>query len=332
MSANAEQAAARARLCTALAEALAEPPAWLSESGHQWPLFISALEVAQHEDCTAIRQTLLDLAEIPPEDLRTRRRRYEALFFGGGRPRLWLYESLALDSQLAGPSTVAVGLVYEAAGLVVAETELPDHASVELAFLAHLFEQESKKPTEAAQWRRARRLFVRRHAGHWLPALGEALARTGDLVYRPIGCLLSAALGTDLQPRRSSLSRTTRGLPVLPQPENCNLCSFCVQVCPTRALAIHETEETTALLLADSTCVGCERCARVCMANALRLSPVTPREGQRVLRQSPRVRCPACGQFTVSQAELAEVAARIGTPTWLNYCSDCRPLLMERVP
>jgi ferredoxin len=157
------------------------------------------------------------------------------------------------------------------------------------------------------------------------------LARTGDLVYGPIGRVLTAALGTDLQPRRRSVSRTTRGLPRLLQPESCNLCSFCVQVCPTRALKIHETEETTALLLVDSTCVACEQCVRACMANALQLLPVTPHQGQRLLRQSPRARCPACGRPTVSQAELEEVAARIGNPTWLNYCSDCRPLLPERV-
>lgn len=332
MTASAEQAAARARLYWSLAEALAEPPDWLSASGHQWPLFTAALEVAHCEADVAIGQAVVELAEIPPEGLSRRRARYEALFLGTGQPRLWLYESLARDGQLAGPSTAAVWSVYKAAGLAVAGSELPDYAPVELAFLAYLAQQEAEMLTEAAQWRRARRLFVKRHAGEWLPALGESLARTGDLVYRPIGRLLRNALVTDLRLRRAALSQTTHCLPILLQPGICNLCSFCVQVCPTRALAICETEATTSLLVNDSTCVACGRCVRVCMANALRLEPTTRYEGQRVLRQSPRARCPACGRPTVSQAELEEVAARIGAPSWLNYCMDCRSPFLEGAP
>ncbi len=325
MTTSAEQAAARAKLYWSLAEALAEPPDWLSASGHQWPLCAAALEVARCATDAAIGQTVVELAGIPPEDLSRRRARYEALFLGTGRPpRLWLYESLARDGRLAGPSTAVVWSVYRAAGLTVAGSELPDYAPVELAFLAYLAEQEAQVLAEAAQWRRARRLFIKRHAGEWLPALGEALARTGDLVYGPIGRLLTDALVTDIRPRRAALSKATPRLPILQQPGICNLCSFCVQVCPTRALAICETEATTSLLVDDSTCVACERCVRVCTVNALGLEPATVHEGQRVLRQSPRVCCPACGQPTVSQAELDEVAARIGAQSWLNYCMDCR--------
>ncbi|MGC8779837.1 MAG: hypothetical protein ACP5UQ_03140, partial [Anaerolineae bacterium] len=48
--------------------------------------------------------------------------------------------------------------------------------------------------------------------------------------------------------------------------------------------------------------------------------------GGAVLRRSPRATCPACGKPTVSQAELAFVAARLGDhPSWLDYCPACRP-------
>ncbi len=330
MSTNTANATARAALYRALAEALAGAPDWSCGPGYGWPLFTAAQAVADREDCAGLHQALPRLAAIRPEDLSKRQARYDALFSGAGRPCLWLYESLAVDGKLAGPSTLAVWSVYEAAGLIVADTELPDHASVELAFLAYLADQEAAAPDQAAQWHRARRLFIKRHAGQWLPALGEALSRTDDMMYGPVGGVLAAALRSDVLTR--SLPRTARGLPVLHQPEDCTLCSFCVQVCPTRALAIRETDECTTLLLADSKCTGCERCVRVCMVNALRLAPAAPNAGQRVLRESPRARCPACGESTVSQAELDAVVARIGDPAWLHYCSDCRALVLESVP
>jgi nitrate reductase assembly molybdenum cofactor insertion protein NarJ len=94
-------------------------------------LFTATLGGAQRADA-ALGQAAVELAGIPPEGLSGRCARYEALFLGTGRPRLWLYESLARDGQLAGPSTAAVWSVYEAAGLAVAGSELPDYASVEL--------------------------------------------------------------------------------------------------------------------------------------------------------------------------------------------------------
>jgi nitrate reductase assembly molybdenum cofactor insertion protein NarJ/NAD-dependent dihydropyrimidine dehydrogenase PreA subunit len=327
---SAANASGRASLYRALAEALATPPDWLSTAGRQWPLFEAALDVAEREDCAAIRLALPRLAVISAEDPGIRQARYQALFSVSGPPHICLYESLARDGKLAGPSTLAVWSIYEAAGLSVADAELPDHASVELAFLAYLTEQETRMPSQTTQWRAARRLFIHRHAGQWLPDLGEALAQTEDPVYGPIGRILAVTLRTDLQPGRRPPARAERCLPAMPQPDICSLCSFCVQVCPSRALAIHETEETTMLLLIASKCIACERCVRVCIGNALRLLPATQGERRRILRQSPRAHCPACGQPTVSQAELDEVAARIGAPTWLDYCSACRPVVLER--
>jgi TorA maturation chaperone TorD/ferredoxin-like protein FixX len=332
MGEQVEQSTARTRLYQALAEVLSEPPDWLIAPGYQWSLFTAAVDVAHEEDQTAIRQVVIEMEAIPPEGLGKRRAHYNALFLGSNRPHLWLYESLARDGQLAGPSAMAVWSAYESAGLAVAGTELPDHVSVELAFLAYLAGQEAEFPAEAVQWRRARHLFIKHHAGRWLPALGQALADTGDPVYAPIGHLLTAALATEFHPHRCASLQSTRGLPMLSQPENCNLCSFCVQVCPTHALAIHETDDLTALLLSDSMCIACERCVRICSTGALQLEMGPAQAGQRVLCQSPRAKCAACGQPLVSEAELKEVAARIGAPAWLNYCPDCRSGWVENVP
>ncbi len=329
MSENTIGLAASAYLYRALAEALAEPLDWFGRPGPQWPLFAAAVEAARGDSEPQISHAVIELAEIPSESLRQRRARYEAVFSGGGRPQVWLYESLAREGRLLGSCTPILWSAYAAAGLTVAGSELPDHASVELTFLSHLVEQETRSPTESAQWRKARRLFVSQHAGQWLPQLGDGLARTGDRVYAPIGRLLAAAIRREMHSRRRAFSGADRRLPTIRQAEACNLCSFCVQVCPTRALAIHETDAETVLLLSDQHCVSCARCVHVCPTRALQLESEPAKDSQFVLRQSPRARCPACGQPTVSQAELEAVSTHIGAPVWLDYCLECRSLLLE---
>ena len=340
----------RADLYGALAEALAEPPEWLACAGREWPLFEIALRLALPSE--AVRRAVESLAEIRAESLAARRKRYTALFIGSGRPRFWLYESAFLTGRILGPETFAVEQLYRAAGLETAGAELPDHASMELAFLAHL---------AATGQTEDERLFAKNHADRWLPQLGRALARSGDEVYAPIGQLLASWLmerkcgmmnaECGMRAKRAEAhspfiihhsSFRIQKLPAIPQAESCSLCGFCVQVCPTRALAIRETSAETNLVLKVSACVSCGKCERVCEMRALRLSPHPPaacaspvrngaeqERGSVVLRRSPRAVCPACGQPTISRAELDFVAAQIGYPAWLEYCGDCRPQLME---
>ena len=113
------------------------------------------------------------------------------------------------------------------------------------------------------------------------------------------------------------------------QVEDCILCGFCTQVCPTRALAVRENQEVTSLQLSARSCVGCGRCLPVCEPHVLRMEKLPPGEepgtGWKALRNSPRATCKVCGKPLVSQAELAYVAARLGNPDWLELCQDCRP-------
>jgi nitrate reductase assembly molybdenum cofactor insertion protein NarJ/Fe-S-cluster-containing hydrogenase component 2 len=293
-------------------------------------LFADALEIASSEDDAALQRIIINLAAIPPESLEKRRSRYHAIF-SAARPHLWLYESLARDGRLAGPTTFAIWQAYESAGLKVADSELPDHASVELAFLAYLASQEAEAGDEARQWRKARRLFIKHHAGQWLPALGQALTRTQDEVYSPIGNLLTTIIHRALRlPKKQSSLLQAR--PIVSQSETCHLCGFCVQVCPTRALTIRETETTTTLLLNNAACTSCQRCIQTCPSGTLHLENTLVDHPYTTLRQSPRAHCPACGQPTVSQAEIEAVSALIGTPVWLEYCLSCRTLLLERTP
>ncbi|MDP1714362.1 MAG: molecular chaperone TorD family protein [Anaerolineales bacterium] len=121
-----------------LVETLSEPPDWMSLSGREWPL-IDLLNQLSAESDTA-RHHLDLLAGIPSESYDQRLERYAALF-ASGRPRFWLYESAAKTGKILGAQAFEMAHLYRAAGLESAGPELPDHISLELAFLSHLASQ-----------------------------------------------------------------------------------------------------------------------------------------------------------------------------------------------
>ena len=313
----------------ALAETLTEPPLWMASAGREWPLFGAVIRAARETDSEAARQAVEALSAIPREGLTARRQRYRRIFEGAGRPGLWLYESAHVDGRVFGPTALAVERVYRAAGLQPEGAERPDHASVELAFLGWLMEQGAENGALAGAWQGLASRFIEVHAGRWLPQVGRALADSGDLVYAPIGRLLADWLTEALRPPRPR-RRKHASLPAVSPAENCTLCGFCVQVCPTQALRIRETDRETGLVLNPEACIACGKCERICQFNALRMAlPQTVPAGPVALRTSPRGRCPHCGAPTVSAAELDAIAARLGhRPAWLDYCLDCRPLWM----
>lgn len=318
----------RASIYHALSELLAGSPPWAVDSARAWSLYADA-ERAAH-DSPAARRAILSLSDIPLESAEQRQARYDALFLHP--PRRWLYESAAKTGRILGEETFAVAKIYRAAGLVASlGAEPPDHASLELAFLAHLAENADSDPEHADAWRALERQFIREH-GDWLIQLGRGLAKTGDMVYAPVGQLLADWLAEASQeaPRASHASDLDLK-PVVPTPDDCTLCGFCVQVCPVHALAIRETESETALLLNVPLCVGCRKCEKICDTKAISLSANVPSAGPQfpiaTLRLSSRAICPSCHKPTVSRAELEYIGAQIGHPAWLDYCLDCRPKL-----
>jgi ferredoxin len=316
-----------------LAEALAEPPAWLALAGSEWPLTAVARELAGGS--AAVAAAVAALAVVPAESPAARRRRYLALSTGTGRPRFWFYESAHREGRLLGESAEAVARLYRAAGLRAAGAEMPDHASLELAFLAHLARLQAEASPEDVAWRRLERRFIEKHAGRWLPALGQALHASGDPVYGPIGQLVAAWLEERARPAGRKLKPAQAGrLPEMAQPDGCTLCGFCLGVCPRRALTIQETSQETVLLFLDARCHGCAKCVAVCPERALKMVASSPSVGAagpvwRPWRRSPRARCPGCDEATVSCAELDFVSRQLGRPGWLAFCPSCRPYVME---
>lgn len=321
-------ASVRAELYYLLAETLAEPPDWLAGAGTTWPLFEAALRLARETGSIAAGQAVTSLAAVRPETMTARQRRYRQVFVDTNCTPVAMSESLWLEGRLLGPTTWAVQQVYQTAGLSVDGAELPDHVSVELAFLGWLAEQEAAHPAQAAEWQKLARSFIKQHAGRWLPALGQSLAATKDSVYAPIGQLLAGWIHEAAHPLRHQAKNKHLLMPVIPQPDDCTLCSFCVQVCPTQALAIYETNTETGLILNPAACIGCTKCERICEFEAIQMEAPSALPAERLpLRISARAQCPHCGQPTVSRAELQAIATQLGEwPAWLDACSDCRAM------
>lgn len=324
----------RAELYNTLAEVFSDPPDWLALSGNQWPLYSFATDLAI--DSIDARQALEKMKRIPPEPIAIRQERYNGLFSGPGRPRFWLYESLYRAGKLFGTETVHVEEIYRTAGLVMEGAELPDHASLELAFLAYVTNQQIAADQPSGAWVEIEQNFIKVHAGQWLPSLGSDLSASGDEVYSPIGQLLAAFILGNRQPLQHGYEPPT-GLyaPAMQPVENCILCGFCVQVCPRQVLSIYEDSSKTVLLCFARSCNGCGKCVRICPEQALRLHKSNTGAGTSeeivALRSSPRAFCPKCGRPTVSQAELECITGKIGYLPWLELCQGCRFLSMEEV-
>lgn len=327
-----ERARARATIYHALAEVLAGPT-----SGIQNLLLEAATAGAQVLDSAACQKVALTLAELPTASLEALHRRYMRLINNPGWRPVALYESLHRQGCLMGQLTREVELRYRISGLAPVDGELPDHASVELAYLGHLVEAEAEARLDGNRQLVARLKaeyhdFLRTHVGAWLPEVGGTLAAAGDSFYAAAGHLLSGFLAEELAGRKRN-GQTGVRLPTLQDPATCTLCGLCIGSCPLGALWVIESATETALVLNSAQCVGCNRCVRICPEGVLHLrtggwSGAANGTGCQIMRQSPRAECPDCGRPTVSQAELEAIFARLqpdpATQQRLCLCVECK--------
>lgn len=311
----------RADIYQLLAEALFEPPEWLSRPGMDWPLVERASRLS--DQSPAASSALPILKDVPPESVQARRKRHRSLITGEGqRVPIPLHESIYRSGRIAGPEMFAVEKLYKDHGLNRIERELPDHASLELAFLAHLVALDAGE----GGYRKRERSFLKCHAGDWLRDVGRQMAASRDPVYEPIGRFLEAWL---IEAENSQVRGRHNAVPRMPRQELCILCGFCAQVCPTRAIKIHEVAAETGLLLNAGDCTGCAKCVSNCEPGALQMSTVNRSEieeggASEILFRSPRLRCTRCNSPTVSAAEIGYMVSILGTHSWLSLCPDCK--------
>jgi nitrate reductase assembly molybdenum cofactor insertion protein NarJ/ferredoxin len=315
---------ARSGLYLALAEALGpgEPPEWMVSPGREWPLFEFACQAAPQSPST--RQALGLLENLSAESPSRLRERAQAVFAPQGRPRFWMYESMYFSGRVLGPEMFAVEKWYRRFGVEPAGAELPDHASVELAFLSFLVEKHAGSPALETR-------FLQQHAGRWLPQLGKALAQTQDVVYAPLGLFLSTFISQITWPERSLPARACQ--PIMASQQDCKLCGFCIQRCSERAITLLEDARETWLVFDPRLCTGCGRCVRACIFGAIGMQPSAVMEDQSgssgpaarvILKKSARAVCRSCGQPMTSMDELNYVAEVLGSPLWLMDCQECR--------
>ncbi len=327
------EAMARAQILDALAQAFHDP-AILAGVGAQSELEKVLRNALQTLGSAACRRALFTLADLPPAGAEALRQRFQRLVYRSDARPLPLSESLALNGRLVSPTTDAVLQTYSEFG-VQPQDELPDAAPVELSFLAYLVEAEAEawlmeQANEARRLRSVQRRFLNDHVLAWLPALGQALARSADPHLAMLGQLLRDFLKEEqLRVLVGDAQKTQGDIPLIPDAGQCGLCGFCVQTCPTSALWIAENDSESALLLKPEHCIGCAKCLSVCPDDALTMSarpdalPTIV-----VLRQSQRAHCPRCGTATVSQAELEAVFTRLEAGESLRYrlslCESCK--------
>lgn len=326
-----EASRARALVFHGLAEAVAPPAPGLPEF-----LLATVTIAAQVLDSPACQRAARDLADLRRTDPVDLRDRYGRLVAGPDRRPVALYESLHRLGQLAGPTTWALERHYRALGLAPTGGELPDHASMELAFLGYLAgaEADARAAGDGRLVSRlvaAQRAFLHAHAGAWLPELGAALVDTADPLYALVGRLLGGFLSEESVQRLRARPGDNR-LPNAMDPAACSLCGLCVGSCPSKALWIAESATSTALTLDPQRCNGCRRCMRICPEDALSMttssSELANGAPYQVIRRSDRASCPGCGRPTVSQAELSAVFARLrpdaNTQARLSLCVWCK--------
>ncbi len=299
-------------------------PVWLVKPGREWPLYDMALDLAAGLNSSAWHTAAAALEKVAAAPWGARRAQYQSLFVGPGRPRIWLYESQHLDGRLPGPATFQLKKLYTQGGLESSSAELPDHAALELEFLAYLTEQAHRAHNSAKDWHAVRVLFIKNHAGRWLPIVGQQMVRSPYPAWTAIGYALIASLIKETPKPRHKTPGVSELFPEIILEEDCTLCGFCVQVCPVQALKIQEDDLTTELWLIPKNCTHCRKCEKVCHSNALNLT-AKKLSSTTLLRQSERAICSACSTPTVSQAELKTVEAMLGEhPAWLDTCLDCR--------
>ncbi len=318
-----------ANIYSSLAQSLAlsnvtNSPAWLEKPGREWPLYNMVVDVSSINNAHVWEKARAAIEKVSAAPMAVRRAEYQSLFVGAGRPSIWLYESQHLNGRLPGPATFQVKKLYLKAGLESRNAELPDHAALELEFLAYLSEQASNSNRAANDWYAVQKLFIKNHAGLWLPTVGQQMIGSVYPAWAAIGNVLIASLSKAEANSRVRKKTKVAVYPGIAQEDKCTLCGFCVQACPEQALKIHENEQATELWLIAKNCTHCRKCEVVCGPKALafRESKIS---ATILLRQSERANCSACNAPTVSQVEINAVAAMLGEhPAWLDTCLNCR--------
>jgi len=308
------------------------------------------------------RRFALAFREPEAEAPRDRTLAYTRLCLGPGRPIAYPYESAQVEGRLMGAAAAHATACYAEAGLQIstAARELPDHVSVELAFMAHLAAQEERHPDQADAWRERQRRFLCEHLARWLPQFCEKVEQSGihplyceaaraakQLIEEDVARLASpadAGSRMDSGPGADAPAGRAQRYPNISlrvDVSRCTLCALCADTCRSDALSIHCLPTTLSLAFDPTRCNGCRACLRLCPEAAIAIERGSPlaapptRSTQRVA-SALRVVCPDCRRPHIAAPWLERLAERLGggesTRQSLARCPYCKAASGNSLP
>lgn len=287
-------------------------------------------------------QKYLDLALAfrPPEEHSSELAlAYTRLFLGPRKPIAYPYESVHVEGQLGGITCEQVRRCYADAGLRMRSTEreMPDHISVELAFMAHLAEREEKDADQAQVWRRRQRRFLLDHLARWLPTFWQKIeSSTTHPYYIEAARSLKNLVEKDL--KRTNSQKRYPNISLLINAQRCTLCTLCQDSCRPGALLVDCTAKDLTLFFNPAECNGCRACLRICPEIAITLERGRPLDHpcqpeQKALAVAPRVICPKCHQPHIAIPWLKRLTKRLEDVKFatqsLAYCPLCKSTLED---
>jgi TorA maturation chaperone TorD/NAD-dependent dihydropyrimidine dehydrogenase PreA subunit len=271
---------------------------------------------------------------------------YSRLFLTPGRVNVPLHESVYFEGRLMGEAASNAASLYAKANLQVntALSDLPDHLSLELAFMAHLISQEDQDHHRAEMWCDYQRHFLSQHLARWLPKFCHRIVEVdAHPHYRQAALAAQKMVTEDLerlstqhakpggqspeQPPATSQADGARAhshqnpercpnIFISVNPSCCTMCIRCTDNCQAGALTTAQTSTELTLLFNPAACNGCRACLRFCPEGAIHLerkaSPTVPPPSSRnVLLSAPRVVCPKCNKPHIALPWLERLAIQL---------------------
>lgn len=275
-------------------------------------------------------------------------REFTRLFLGPGRPVAHPYESVYREGRTMGDTTLDVQRRMAGEGLTPAARTLPDHVSIELAFMASLAAREAQARDDG-DWDKAQHYlagqesFLQDHLVLWLPQFCHRilagrpldhyanLARDTEAFVAGDAAQVRAWLGNGAGESAGVVARPERWVVTVNQ--GCTLCGICIQVCRPGALQqVHHTGRGAVVLSVDAAlCDGCAACQRWCPEEivAVHRLPDGEQPSEIELACSAMVACPRCGQPHAPAAMVAKVQSQVdqGHEALLQrlaLCPECK--------
>jgi TorA maturation chaperone TorD/Pyruvate/2-oxoacid:ferredoxin oxidoreductase delta subunit len=289
-------------------------------------------------------KTYTDLASAFSKPEPGLEREFTRLFLGPGRPVVHPYESVHREGRMMGTPAVEVRRFMADEGVTPYGRILPDHVSVELAFMGYLTRCEASS-WEAGDGERAihylnrQERFLREHLMRWLPQFcHRILTGRPHAHYSALAHGLQSAVAADLlqiqawraaTPDDASAGGEMRDWWRVGVDSDCTLCSVCVQVCGPGALRLVSQETATILSYEATLCNGCAACQRWCPEEAIHVNRVDECPAGSELVRSARLTCPGCGRLYAPASMVDNVRGLLGEMgeamlQRLIMCPDCK--------